>query len=64
MNLQTVEVVIVAKFISTSDWSEYITNGLIANGIVPEEEVIMFIIDLTLDFFHDEGIIDYTMEIE
>lgn len=53
-----------AKFISTSDWSEYINNGLIANGIVPEEEIIMFIIDLTLDFFHDEGIIDYTMEIE
>ena len=53
-----------ANFISTDDWSDYVHNGLVANGIVPDEDIIMLIIDLTLDFFQEEGIIDYSIEIE
>ena len=53
-----------AKFISTDDWADYLHEGLIANGIVPDEDMIMLIIDLTLDFFENEEIIDYTIEIE
>jgi hypothetical protein len=53
-----------AKFISTDDWADYLHEGLIANGIVPDEDMIMLLIDLTLDFFDEEQIIDYSIEIE
>jgi hypothetical protein len=57
-------VIQLAKFISTDDWADYIHEGLIANGIVPDEDMIMLLIDLTLDFFDSENIIDFTVEIE
>lgn len=53
-----------AKFISTDEWADYLHEGLIANGIVPDEDMIMLIIDLTLDFFDGEDVIDFTLEIE
>ena len=53
-----------AKFISTDDWADYLHDGLIAQGIVPDEDMIMLIIDLTLDFFDGEDVIDFTLEIE
>lgn len=53
-----------AKFISTEDWSEFLHNGLIAAGVVPDEEIIMIMIDLTLDFFAEEEIIDFYLEME
>jgi hypothetical protein len=53
-----------AKFISTDEWADYLHEGLIANGIVPDEDMIMLIIDLTLDFFDGEEVIDFTLEIE
>ena len=53
-----------AKFISTEDWADYLHEGLIAQGIVPDEDMIMLIIDLTLDFFESEEVIDFTLDIE
>lgn len=53
-----------AKFISTDDWSEFLHNGLIAAGVVPNEEMIMIMIDLTLDFFAEEEIIDFYLDME
>jgi hypothetical protein len=57
-------VIPLAKFISTDDWADYLHEGLIAQGIVPDEDMIMLIIDLTLDFFEGEDIIDFTLDIE
>jgi hypothetical protein len=57
-------VIRLAKFISTDDWADYLHEGLISQGIVPDEDMIMLIIDLTLDFFESEDVIDFTLEIE
>jgi hypothetical protein len=57
-------VILLAKFISTDDWADYLHEGLIAQGIVPDEDMIMLIIDLTLDFFEGEEVIDFTLDIE
>jgi hypothetical protein len=57
-------VIRLAKFISTDDWADYLHEGLISQGIVPDEDMIMLIIDLTLDFFESEEVIDFTLDIE
>jgi len=53
-----------ASFISTDDWADFLHDGLIASGIVPDEDMIMIVIDLTLEFFEQQNIIDYSIEIE
>jgi len=57
-------VIQLANFISTDDWADFLHDGLIAAGVVPDEDIIMIMIDLTLDFFEKENIIDYSIEIE